>query len=208
MSSRRLLPILALFAITAFCSSASAYNIEAKGAEAKGSENKFAFSETTTANCSKVIYKQPNTTGKELVTEEQSLIATFSECIGKVAGLEAKVTIPAEVRFTISAGEKNGGSESKWKGILMTAEKALTAKIVRGEATCTVEIPASSSKHFKELQWENLKTTPGSFESSFSVNASAEGTSSGGGCEAMAIKKVIPVITWSEPKIIQNGEHR
>ncbi|HVR05693.1 MAG TPA: hypothetical protein VMS02_06595 [Solirubrobacteraceae bacterium] len=186
------------------CAPAFAYRIETKGAEAKGEDVQFTVGEEVSFVCAKAVFKQPNTTGKELVTEEQSLITTFSECAGKFGSVPIEVTITPEAKFIIGPGEKT--SETTWDDIPITFEKEIAMKVVAKslEAECTVKVPAE--KDLKELTWKNLNTKPGEYKSEFTLSMHGEATDSGGGCERMLKKPKPPWLVKTVNPPTQAGE--
>lgn len=190
----------------ALCSPAfAAYHIEAKGAEAKGTNAVFTLEGSGSFTCATAVAKQPNSTGKELITEEQDLITTFSECKGKLGTAAVEVTIKPEVDFKISAGEKNG-SETKWKGIKLSIAKEMVVKAVSGTMECTMTMPAEVNQSLKEIKWEDTKITKGEYQSQFQVGVAGKGTSSGGkGCEAMQVLNLL-AWQWGGGPMGQGGE--
>jgi len=207
MKLKRHLPILVTLACAVFCSSASAYKIEAGGAQAKSTQNKITVDGTADIVCGNVIYKQPKTSGKEIETKEQDLTATYSECTGHFGEFAAKVLISPEVTYKISEGERTG--ETTWKGILMTLEKAYEVEVTTTEGKCTMTISPESNGGLKEIQWEDLKSTPGSYESLFKINNAEETGNVGGGrgCEKVALKLKVK-LGFGEPAVRQGGEIR
>jgi hypothetical protein len=181
------------------------YRIDPGGAKATSSKTIFTLGEAGSFSCSEAVYKQPNPTEKELVAEEQGLIASYSGCTGTLGGFAAKITVGPEVNYKLSARE-GSEAETKFKGILASLQKDMLLKVVSGSRECTVKMPAESNHALKEIQWTDLKTTPGERLSTFAMTLTGgHAISSGGtGCSELALTLSIVWILENFPT--QTGE--
>ncbi len=182
---------------------ANPYRIDPGGAKAIGTENVFTLEGAGSFSCPEAIYKQPNSTEKELVTEEQGLTTTYSACEGKLGKLPVKVTIGPEVEYKLGVRE---GAGTEFKGISVSLQKEMLLKAVSGTFECTIKASSGTNQKLKEMQWTDVKTTPGERLSTFTMSLTGgHGTSSGGvGCSEMSLEEAIRWVLLGKAK--QSGE--